>query len=135
MENCIFCKIIKKEIPSDIIYEDAEVMAILDIRPVTKGHALIMPKKHSEDLLSTEEEQIGLLMTAAKKIAKAVLNVTNSEGFNVHINNGSAAGQAVFHLHVHIIPRYHKDGLEMWGHQEVSSLSRKKLAEEIKKAI
>ena len=111
MEDCIFCKIIKKEIPTDIVYEDKDIMAFLDINPSNKGHTLVMPKKHSKNLLENNEEDLKRLVLAIKKIGNAVMKVTNAEGMNILSNINPIAGQVVFHTHVHITPRYKDDGI------------------------
>jgi|SRR3989344_2377525 len=111
MEDCIFCKIIKKEIPADIVYEDKDIMAFLDINPSNKGHTLVMPKKHSKNLLENNEEDLKRLVLAIKKIGNAVMKVTNAEGMNILSNINPIAGQVVFHTHVHITPRYKDDGI------------------------
>ncbi|MBI2663276.1 HIT family protein [Candidatus Woesearchaeota archaeon] len=111
MEDCIFCKIIKKEIPVDMVYEDKDIMAFLDINPSNKGHTLVMPKKHSKNLLENNEEDLKRLVLAIKKIGNAVMKVTNAEGMNILSNINPIAGQVVFHTHVHITPRYKDDGI------------------------
>lgn len=135
MTDCIFCKIISKEIPADIIYEDTDVLAFLDLHPVNRGHALVVPKKHSEDLLHLDDEDAGPVMIKIKKVATAVLKATGAAGFNLHVNTGSSAGQVIFHTHFHIIPRYANDGLKMWPHSEVEPKTRAQQAEEIKKFL
>ncbi len=133
--NCIFCKIINHEIPSDIIYEDGDTIAIVDIRPVSKGHTLVMPKKHSQDFLSTSEEELTKTTHTLKKVAAAVLKATGAAGLNISTNNGVAAGQTVHHLHYHIIPRSQSDGLSPWPHQESEPKSRSEIADAIKKQL
>jgi histidine triad (HIT) family protein len=133
--DCIFCKIINKEIPSDIIYEDENTLAILDLRPVNRGHALVMPKKHTADFLSTDDDTLIKTTLAAKKVAEAVGKATTAAGLNISTNNGAAAGQVIFHLHYHIIPRFQSDGLTPWPHHESEPKTRKELAETIKKVL
>lgn len=103
---CIFCKIINKEIPSYIIYEDDCCLAILDISQVTKGHTLILPKQHFETYLDADDQVISHLAKVAKKVAKLIVDKTECQGYNILSNNGETAGQSVGHLHLHIIPRY-----------------------------
>lgn len=110
MDNCIFCKIVAGEIPSTKVYEDETVFVFLDIRPVSPGHTLVIPKKHFENFAAAPDEVLAKLMSAAKKIGLAVMSGTNASGFNLSTANGTAAGQEVMHLHFHIIPR--KDRLE-----------------------
>ena len=118
MEDCIFCKIIKGEIPSTKIYENEYVYAFLDIMPVNKGHTLVIPKKHSRNLLEDDVEDLKHCIEAAQKVATAVMRAVNADGFNLGVNTNSAAGQAVFHTHFHIIPRFEDDGLRAWPHKE-----------------
>lgn len=135
MEECIFCKIINKEIPSDIIYETDEVVAFLDVRPITKGHTLVIPKKHSQDLLSADDDVLKALIVGCKKLASAVVTATGAAGFNLSVNTSPAAGQVVFHTHFHIIPRFADDGLKPWPHSESEPKTRADMAAEIKKFL
>ena len=105
-DDCIFCKIANGEIPSDTVYEDAQFRVILDLSPAVKGHALIRPKEHFDDLTAADDETLGSVLKLAKRIGKAQLSSLKCDGFNVVQNNGEAAGQTVHHLHMHIIPRY-----------------------------
>lgn len=105
-QNCIFCKIIQGEIPSAKVYEDEEVYAFLDISQVTKGHTLIIPKKHVENIYETNEEIASSLFARVPKIANALKKAYQPAGINILNNNGKAAGQTVFHIHIHLIPRY-----------------------------
>ena len=118
MEDCIFCKIVKGEIPCSKIYEDDKILAFLDINPVHKGHTLVIPKEHYEGIIDMPDETLGELAKAAKKISKAVKKATGVNGFNIVQNNGADAGQDVFHFHLHIIPRLKGDGLGRWPHQK-----------------
>ncbi len=135
MEDCIFCKIIRNEIPSDKIYEDEDIFAFLDLRPTSRGHALVVPKIHSKDFLETTDDELSKVIVKVKKIAAAVMDGTGAAGFNLTTNTRAAAGQAVFHLHFHIIPRYQNDGLPMFPHHESEPKTRAELADHIKKFI
>jgi len=104
MSECIFCQIIRKEAPASIVYEDEQVVAFLSNRPVNVGHTLVAPKKHYENIYEIPEEEAAYLFKIAKKIAHAVKTATGVEGIRILQNNGEAAGQVVFHLHVHVIP-------------------------------
>ncbi len=104
--NCIFCKIANGEIPSASVYEDDEFRAILDLGPASKGHALILPKNHFKDICEADAATAGKLFPLAAKIGAAMKKGLGADGFNIVQNNGSSAGQTVFHLHVHVIPRY-----------------------------
>ncbi|HTL39577.1 MAG TPA: HIT family protein [Methylomirabilota bacterium] len=134
-ENCIFCKIIAGEVPADKIYEDEDVVAFMDIRPVSRGHALVVPKVHSDDFLSTNDEVLEAMIPKIKKLAQGVMRAMVAEGINISTNHGLAAGQSVFHLHFHLIPRFAKDGLEPWPHMESEPKSRAEIAEFIKKNL
>ncbi|RHM99504.1 HIT family protein [Dielma fastidiosa] len=103
---CIFCSIINKEIPSSCIYEDDQVMAFLDLSQVTKGHTLVVPKKHYDNLLECDDETLAHLIQVVKMLAVRISERLNAQGVNVLNNTHEAAGQTVNHLHFHIIPRY-----------------------------
>src|SRR3989338_5114266 len=105
MADCIFCKIVKGEIPSSKIYEDGDFLALLDINPINPGHTLVIPKKHYVDFLDMPEPLIGTLFSRSQQIAKAVIAGVSAEGFNIGMNNRKVGGQVVFHAHVHIMPR------------------------------
>lgn len=105
-ETCIFCKIARGEIPSAAVYEDGEFKVILDMGPASRGHALILPKAHFKDITEADSGTAEKLFPLAAKIGRAMKEALGASGFNVVQNNGSSAGQTVFHLHVHIIPRY-----------------------------
>lgn len=106
---CIFCKIVNKEIPSYQLYEDDYVIAILDISQVTKGHTLIISKKHYENIMEADPETLHHIIETAQKVGIQLKEKLGANGFNVLNNNGSAAGQTVNHLHFHIIPRYNEN--------------------------
>ena len=114
MNNCIFCKIISGEIPSNKIYEDKNVFAFLDNNPVNKGHTLIVPKKHFENIYELPEEIIFEMTKTAKKLSIAIKKSTEADGINVYMNNERAAGQMIDHAHTHIIPRLKNDGFTYW---------------------
>lgn len=113
MSNCIFCKIANGEIPSKTLYEDEEFRVIFDISPASFGHAIILPKTHGADLFDISEETASKIFVIAKKTAAALKKVLKCDGVNILQNNGEAAGQTVFHLHVHIIPRYKDDTVQI----------------------
>lgn len=108
-ENCIFCKILKGDIPSTVVYEDELFKAILDVNPAARGHVIILPKKHAPNIFELPEEETSKIMIVAKKIAGALKKAYSCDGVNILQNNGEAAGQTVFHLHVHVIPRFKED--------------------------
>ena len=107
--NCIFCKIANGEIPSVTLYEDEDFPVILDLGPATRGHALLLPKEHYRDLFELEDEVAAKVLVRAKRIAKKKKKALGADGFNLVQNNGEAAGQTVFHFHMHLIPRYEED--------------------------
>ena len=109
-DKCIFCKIANGEIPSATLFEDEDFRVILDLGPATKGHALILPKNHFANLFEIPEEVEAKAFVLAKKIATKMKKVFACDGVNIVQNNGIAAGQTVFHFHIHLIPRYEQDG-------------------------
>ena len=109
IDDCIFCKINKGEIPSTTIYEDDDFKVMLDINPASKGHAVILPKNHAANIFELEDEDAEKIFKVARKCASAMKEVLHCDGINILQNNGEAAGQTVFHLHVHLIPRYNGD--------------------------
>ena len=120
-ENCIFCKIANGEIPSKTIYEDDSFRAILDLGPATRGHALILPKDHYRDLFALPPATCAAVMQLAQKLGGQMKEQLKADGFNLVQNNGSCAGQTVFHFHLHLIPRYEDDGQKIgWKPAEPS---------------
>ena len=109
MENCIFCKIINKQIPSSVVYEDDDVIAFLDISQATKGHTLVLSKKHYSNLLEIDEEVLAKIIKVAKTIASSMVKSLGAQGFNLVNNCNEVAGQSVMHFHLHVIPRYEGD--------------------------
>ena len=108
-ENSIFCKILAGEIPSTAVYEDDDFKAILDVNPAARGHVIILPKNHAANIYELPDEDASKIMIVAKKIATAIEKAYHCDGVNILQNNGEAAGQTVFHLHVHVIPRFKGD--------------------------
>ena len=116
-ESCTFCKIARGEAPASQVYEDEKVIAFLSIRPINVGHTLVVPKRHYENIYEIPEEEVAHLSKIVKKVAYAVKMAVNAEGIRIIQNNGEAAGQVVFHFHVHVIPM-HKT-LRMPHHHEI----------------
>jgi histidine triad (HIT) family protein len=114
-ENCVFCKIAQKQASASIVYEDAEVLAFMDIKPVNEGHTLVIPKAHFADIFDIPEDLNASVHRITKRIAVAVQKVTQADGISVVQQNGQAAGQEVFHLHVHVIPRNQGDHTRLFG--------------------
>ncbi len=108
--DCLFCKIVKGEIPCHKVYEDGNTLAFLDINPITKGHTVVIPKFHAETLLDLPDDLVAELFLAVKKITQNIKDKLNPDGFNIGINMRKVAGQAVDHLHIHILPRWQDDG-------------------------
>ena len=133
-DDCIFCKIAKKEIPANVVYEDDNVLGFLDVNPINSGHVLVIPKKHYQNLFDAPENTLQDLIVKVKIVAEALNKI--SEGVNVMQNNKRAAGQIIDHIHFHVIPRYLEDGLKHWpGKKYDSEDELKKTCEEIKKAV
>jgi len=134
-EDCIFCKIANGEIPSSTIYEDEDFRVFLDLGPATRGHALLVPKEHYADLFELDEEVAARAIVAAKKVASKMKKALGCDGVNLVQNNGEAAGQTVFHFHLHLIPRYKGDGAGIsWTPGSVSEEERKELVALLTKA-
>lgn len=114
MKDCIFCKIIKGEIPCYKVYEDQDVFAFLDIAPVSYGHTLVVPKKHYINLEEIPKEDLCQTIKVVKRIGKAIKYGMGKYGYNIQVNNDPVAGQVVPHLHFHLIPRSEDDGLKLW---------------------
>ena len=132
MSDCIFCKIAGGDIPSYTVYEDEDFRAIMDIAPAAKGHVIILPKAHVANVFELGDDIAAKIYVVAKKIAIAVKEVTGCDGVNILQNNGEAAGQTVFHLHMHVIPRWKEDGIKItWAASEADKDILKELAEEI----
>ena len=108
-DNCIFCKILADEIPSAVVYEDELFRASLDVNPAARGHVIILPKKHAANLFELPDEEASKILIVARKIAGALMETYHCDGVNILQNNGEASGQTVFHLHVHVIPRFEGD--------------------------
>ena len=135
-DDCIFCKIANGEIPSDTVYEDENFRAILDLSPAVKGHTLILPKSHFDDLTEADQATVYGAFALAQKIGCGVLKALGCDGFNVLQNNGEAAGQTVHHLHVHVIPRYNGgENIVSWPQLASDPQEQAQIAEKIAKAI
>lgn len=130
--NCVFCKILDGVIPSVKLYEDEEFVIILDIGPAAFGHALIIPKNHYANLYEMPEELLGKVMSLAKVWGEKLVKVLKADGLNLVQNNGLAAGQTVFHYHLHLIPRYEGDNVgELWTPGSLSEEQKKELVEKL----
>ena len=135
-QDCIFCKIIAGEIPSAKIYDRGGVYAFLDIAPVNKGHALVVPKSHHATLFDLPQDLGRELLGALKTVGQAVMTATGASGLNLGMNNFESAGQLVHHAHFHLIPRHSGDGLNLWTQHAYESVEdMQKLAQAIRSAI
>jgi histidine triad (HIT) family protein len=110
MSECVFCQIIQKQLPASVVYEDEQIVAFLSNRPVNEGHTLVVPKKHYANIYEISEDETAYLFKIAKQVALAVRDSIDAEGIRIVQNNGEAAGQVVFHLHVHVIPMKPHEG-------------------------
>ena len=118
MSACIFCKIVRKELPSCIVAEEENVLAFMDIMPARKGHVLVTPKRHAEGMLDVAGQDLAACLQMVQRICVAMQEAVHPPGFSVVQLNGAAAGQTVFHIHFHIIPRQAGDGIAMkWSHE------------------
>ncbi|MCD6589699.1 HIT family protein [Candidatus Woesearchaeota archaeon] len=135
MEDCIFCKIINGEIPSNKIYESENFVAFLDIMPINPGHTLIVSKKHYENMDELPGELGEELLRVIKTVARAIVKAVNADGYNIGMNNGRAAGQLVMHAHIHIIPRFKEDGLKSWPQKRMDDSKLREIGKKIKKEI
>lgn len=130
MTSCIFCQIIEGSIPSEKIYEDEHVLAFMDVMPVTEGHVLLIPKNHRENLFEMTEQEAGNLFSVAPKLANVIKETFTPAGMNLLQNNGAPAGQAVFHFHMHLIPRYDEtDGFSSNWDPKVEQFPQERLNE------
>jgi histidine triad (HIT) family protein len=112
-EGCVFCKVLSREIPGERIYEDDHVVAVMDINPWTRGHAVVFPRKHAANLFEIEDEELEHVAVAAKRVATKMRDTLDCDGVNLLQSNGAPAWQTIFHLHVHVIPRYEDDTLQL----------------------
>ncbi len=132
-EDCIFCKLANGEYDTYTLYEDEDFRVILDGSPAVKGHALVIPKKHYKDAIDADEDILGKAMVIAARTGNALKKALNCDGINIVQNNGLAAGQTVFHLHIHVIPRYNNDkSIVTWIPGNDTEENYKKIVELVK---
>ena len=124
-KSCIFCKIVRKQLQASIIYEDEKVVAFLDIRPLNEGHTLVIPKNHYVDIFDISENQLSEVHLVAKQVSKAVKKATKADGISIIQQNGKAAGQDIFHFHVHVVPRF--EGQKLPSFSSLVEVERTKL--------
>jgi len=111
--DCLFCGIVAGEVPAQIVDSDEHTVAFMDINPATRGHALVVPRTHAADLFEISDEDLGHTMVAARRLARRLRTALKPDGFNVLNSCGAAAWQTVFHFHLHVVPRYEDDPLEL----------------------
>ena len=135
-DNCIFCKLANGDIPTNTIYEDADFRVILDASPATKGHVLILPKQHYANMFEIDDEVLAKAAKLAKKVITHEKEVLGCDGYNVLQNNGEAAGQTVFHFHMHLIPRYKGDQVGItWHPGELSDADKEEILLKVKEQL
>ena len=135
-DSCIFCRIVRKQAHASIVYEDETVLAFIDIRPLSEGHTLVIPKEHYETIFEIPEKLLAQLHRIVKRVALAAKKATEADGISIFQQNGAAAGQEVFHFHVHVVPRFAGQKLSRFG--EISEADREKLeqvAEKIRQSM
>jgi len=127
MSDCVFCKIVARQIPATVVHEDEHTLAFMDIGQVNPGHVLIAVKKHADNIFALEDAQAGAVFRAVARVSRAIRDAFSPQGLSVYQANGKAAGQTVFHFHVHLVPRHEGDGMELtWP---VKNPPREKLVE------
>jgi len=109
MVDCVFCRILAGELPASVVYADDSAVALLDLYPIHAGHTLVIPREHYTDVASSPSQLAGHLFEVSARLGPAIVRATGAHGFNVWTANGRAAGQDIFHLHLHVLPRYHED--------------------------
>lgn len=131
-ENCIFCKILNGDIPSAKLYEDENFAIILDVGPASFGHALVLPKDHYANLFEMPDELLAKLMSLAKVWGEKIVKALGADGMNLVQNNGLAAGQTVFHYHLHLIPRYEGDNVgNLWTPGSLTAEARQEILDKL----
>jgi histidine triad (HIT) family protein len=132
MEDTVFMKIIRKEVPADIVYEDDQTLAFLDINPNAPGHTLVIPKKPFQNIFDIDQETLGAVMETVRKIAPVVRDAVGASGVHINSNHGTEAGQEVPHLHMHIIPRHDRSEFSFWPHGSYAEGEATQVAEKIR---
>lgn len=136
MNECIFCRIAAGTLQATKVYEDANFVAFLDINPVSPGHTLVIPKKHCDRYEKMLPEEAAEIFLVVHKLAPKIASAVGADSYNIGVNSGLAAGQAVFHTHVHIMPRLPKDGLELWlGQPYKDNAAREDVAKKIRSSL
>jgi histidine triad (HIT) family protein len=127
MSECVFCRIVARQIPATVVHEDEDTLAFMDIGQVNPGHVLVAVKKHADNIFALDDAQAAAVFRSVARVARAIRAAFEPQGLSVYQANGKAAGQTVFHLHIHLVPRYEGDGMALtWP---VKNPPREKLAE------
>ena len=113
MTDCVFCRIVTRQIPATLVYEDADTLAFMDIGQVNPGHVLVAAKAHAENVYALEDAQAAAVFRSVTRVARAIRDAFSPEGLSIYQANGKAAGQTVFHFHMHLVPRYENDGMNL----------------------
>lgn len=135
MNDCLFCKIARKEIPATVLHENDRTLCFMDIKPVNPGHALVIPKKHFADYASASDEALREMAVMARRLGEATMKALGAPGFNIAVNNGRVAGQLVDHMHLHVMPRFEGDGRDLWHGKPYPEGEMDKVAERIRAAL
>ena len=128
-------KIIRREIPAEIVYEDEDTLAFLDAKPVVPGHTLVIPKKRAQNIFDIDDASLAATIRAVRKIAPAVRDAVGAHGVHINSNHGAAAGQIIFHMHFHIIPRRDRSEFSFWPQKEYPANAASGIAEKIRQAL
>ncbi len=135
MPDCIFCRIVQGQLPAARVLETPAVLAFLDIAPVNYGHTLVIPKVHYQNLLELPDELWTEMGQVSRRVAQALRATLYAQGFNIGMNNFEAAGQVVFHAHIHVIPRYFSDGLKLFPQESYKPGDLEKTAAQLRQAL
>jgi histidine triad (HIT) family protein len=135
MQDCIFCRIVQGQLPAARVLETPGVLAFLDIAPVNYGHTLVIPKVHYQNLLQLPDELWTEMGQVSRRVAQALRTTLYAQGFNIGMNNFEAAGQVVFHAHIHVIPRYFSDGLKLFPQESYKPGDLEKTAAQLRQAL
>lgn len=135
MPDCIFCNIVRGELPSYKVFEDDATLAFLDIHPVQPGHILVIPKNHAGNIFEISSEDWAHVQETVRKVAVALEKAVNADGVNLMMNNREHAGQVVDHAHVHLIPRFKSDGLKIWPHKQYKEGEAEETAKKIRSML
>jgi len=130
--DCIFCKIVKGEAPAKKVYENEKVLAFLTIGPISRGHLLVIPKKHFENIFDIDEDYLKEIIFATKKISQKLKKNLKADGVNILHASGKDAQQSVFHFHLHLVPRYKNDGIDTWPKSNYQELNFEEVTNKIK---